>query len=83
MSVTSIATAKDASDIQSRKRRKARAVPTNAITVRQREMEEMLGVGATKAGELIRTGAVRSVLIGRTRLISVESIRALARGEAA
>jgi len=46
-------------------------------------MCEMLGIGPTKAAELIRTKAVESVLIGKTRLISVKSIQALFDNQAA
>ena len=56
---------------------KVRPVPTHAVSVRKSEMMLMLGIGSTKADELIKTGKVKSVLIGRTRLISVRSIEAL------
>lgn len=62
---------------------KSRPVPTNAVSVRKPEMMALLGIGSSKADELIRTGRVKSVLIGRTRLISVRSIEALLEGEAA
>lgn len=63
--------------------RKARPVAETAVTVRLPQMMEMLSIGQTKAQELIRTGAVESFLIGKTRLITVRSILALAHGEAA
>lgn len=56
---------------------KVRPVPTHAVSVRKSEMMTMLGIGSTKADELIKTGKVESLLIGRTRLISVRSIEAL------
>ncbi len=56
---------------------KVRPVPTHAVSVRKSEMMLMLGIGSTKADELIKSGKVKSVLIGRTRLISVRSIEAL------
>lgn len=65
------------------KARKTKPIPPNAVSVRLPQMCEMLGIGATKAAELIRTGAVESRLIGKTRIISVRSIIALAHGEAA
>lgn len=63
--------------------RKAKPVPENAVSVRLPQMCEMLGIGMTKGQELIRTGAVESTLIGKTRLISVRSIEALVNGQAA
>lgn len=63
--------------------KKPRPIPENAVSVRIPQMCEMLGIGPTKAAELIRTNAVKSVLMGKTRLISVESIRALFDGRAA
>lgn len=42
-----------------------------------------LQVGKTKMAELIRTGAVESVLIGKTRLVTIRSIEALLYGKAA
>lgn len=56
---------------------KSRTIPENAVSVRVPQMCEMLGIGPTKAAELIKSGAVDSVLIGKTRLISVASIKAL------
>ena len=63
--------------------KKPRNIPENAVSVRVPQMCEMLGIGPTKAAELIRTNAVESVLLGKTRLISVRSIKALIPGEAA
>lgn len=65
------------------RRAKVRPVPAHAVSVRKPEMMQMLGIGSTKADELIKSGKVRSVLIGRTRLISVDSIRDLLNGKAA
>lgn len=59
------------------RRTKVRPVPAHAVSVRKPEMMQMLGIGSTKADELIKSGKVESVLIGRTRLISVRSIEAL------
>lgn len=55
----------------------------DAVSVRLPKMCEILGISETKAKELIRTGKVRSVKLGQTRLISVESIRDLLNSEAA
>jgi excisionase family DNA binding protein len=49
----------------------------DAVSVRLPKMCEILGISETKGKELIRTGKVRSVKLGKTRLISVESIRDL------
>lgn len=65
------------------RRAKVRPVPAHAVSVRKPEMMQMLGIGSTKADELIKSGKVKSVLIGRTRLISVESIRDLLNSKAA
>ncbi|GGB87830.1 hypothetical protein GCM10011494_02710 [Novosphingobium endophyticum] len=65
------------------KARRAKPISENAVSVRLPQMAEMLGIGLTKAAELVRTGAVESTLIGKTRLISVRSIEALVHGEAA
>lgn len=42
-----------------------------------------LGLGRSKLYELISEGRVETVRIGRRRLVRVESVRALALGEAA
>lgn len=44
---------------------------------------DMLGVSRSKTYELISEGVLITVSIGRRRLVRVESIRALALGEAA
>lgn len=68
---------------KSKPKRIARSVSANALTVRKPQMEEMLNVGPTKGQELINSGAVESILIGRTRLITVRSIHALIEGKRA
>lgn len=65
------------------KARKTKPIPENAVAVRIPQMAEMLGIGYSKAAELVRDGAVESRLLGKTRLISVRSIEALIHGEAA
>lgn len=42
-----------------------------------------LGIGRSKAYELISENQLATVTIGRRRLVRVESVRALAAGEAA
>lgn len=68
---------------KAKRKARPREIPTHPVSVRKSEMMLVLGIGATKADELIRTGAVKSVKLGRTRLISMESIRALIEGRAA
>ncbi|MGE4305272.1 MAG: helix-turn-helix domain-containing protein [Novosphingobium sp.] len=63
--------------------RKAQPISENAVTVRLPQLCEMLNIGPTKAQELIREGKVESFKVGKTRLITVRSIHALAHGEAA
>ncbi|WP_342448547.1 helix-turn-helix domain-containing protein [Sphingomonas kaistensis] len=43
----------------------------------------MLGLGRSKIYELLTEGRLESVTIGRRRLIRLDSVRLLARGEAA
>lgn len=55
--------------------------PKNASIVpegyRPKEACTILSVGPTKLKELIRTGAIESVLIGRTRIITRRGIERL------
>lgn len=44
---------------------------------------EFLSVGRSTVYELLNQGKLESVSIGRRRLVRVDSLRALARGEAA
>lgn len=74
-----------AEDTDGKKERfhKQRPVHDYSVTVRKAEMMRMLGIGSTKADELIRTGRVESVLFGRTRLISRQSIEDILSGKPA
>jgi hypothetical protein len=83
MHVSNISPIRPDSEAASKRKAKPRPIPTQAVSVRKSEMMTMLGIGATKADELIKTGKVKSVLLGRTRLISMESIRQLIDGQAA
>lgn len=47
------------------------------------EAARALSVGRSKVYELISTGALETVAIGRRRLVRVASLRAVALGEAA
>ena len=42
------------------------------------DASKALGIGRTKTFELIQTGQLRSVLIGKRRLIAVDELRAFA-----
>lgn len=68
---------------KAKRKTRPREIPAHPVSVRKSEMMLVLGIGATKADELIRTGAVKSIKHGRTRLISMESIKALIEGQAA
>ncbi|MCB5426321.1 hypothetical protein H0274_13720 [Altererythrobacter sp. CC-YST694] len=57
--------------------RTAKPVQAEAVAVRLSQMCQMLNVGLTKGQELVKSGAVESTLVGKTRLISVRSIKAL------
>jgi excisionase family DNA binding protein len=48
-----------------------------------REAAEALRIGRSKTYDLINQGKLVTVTIGRRRLIRVESVEAIARGEAA
>jgi len=47
------------------------------------EAAEALRISRSKTYELMNEGKLRTVTIGRRRLVSVDSVQALARGEAA
>jgi excisionase family DNA binding protein len=47
------------------------------------EAAKALGIGRSKTYQLIEDGSLSTVTIGRRRLVRIESIQALARGEAA
>lgn len=52
-------------------------VPPGAVSVRPDDAFALLGVGRTKGWELLKMGALESVLVGKTRLVTMRSIRAL------
>lgn len=54
-----------------------------AILISIPDAAKALGLGRSKFYELISEGRVETVRIGRRRLVRVESVRALALGEAA
>lgn len=47
------------------------------------EAAKALGLGRSKTYELIAEGKLQTVTIGRRRLVRLDSVRALANGEAA
>ena len=47
------------------------------------EAAEALRISRSKTYELMNAGKLRTVTIGRRRLVNAESVQALARGEAA
>lgn len=47
------------------------------ITTTVKEACEMTGLGKTKLYELIGNGTVKTTTVGRRRLVTVDSIRAL------
>lgn len=49
----------------------------NPIGYRPKQAQQLIGVGKTKLAEMIRTGQVESVLIGRTRIIKAASLHRL------
>ena len=57
------------------------AVTEEALMIRREQFFKIMNVGRTLGDEMIRKGLVKSVKVGKTVLIDVESARALARGE--
>lgn len=53
---------------------KASAMPGTSRMLRPEEAARHAGIGRTKMYELIRTGQVRSVKIGRSRRIPVDAL---------
>jgi hypothetical protein len=84
MSVSSISPRTDVSGGKpGRSPRRVRQIPEGAIAVRPKQAADLIGVGPTKMAELIREGLVESRLVGKTRLITMRSLQALAHGEEA
>jgi len=55
----------------------ARGPPEDPIWVRPKEAARLAGIGLTKIYEMLASGQLISRKIGRMRLVSVASIRAL------
>ncbi len=58
----------------------SRASPTEPLVVSVNEGRRLAGIGRTKFYELIHEGQVRTVTIGRRRLVFVASIREMLEG---
>ena len=54
----------------------------DALLIGILDAARMLGLGRSKIYELISIGRLETVTIGRRRLVRIESVRALANGEA-
>lgn len=70
-------------EIQGQKARKTREVPPNALSYRPFELPELLGIGKTKLFEMIKSGEIASVKLGRTRIIPADAVKALLDRQAA
>lgn len=73
----------DAADDKATSRPRRREIPAAAVSVRPEEAFKLLGVGKTKGWQLIAIGALEAFYAGRTRLVTMRSIRALAHGDVA
>ena len=58
-------------------------IADDAIWVRPKQAERIANVGETKMKLMVRDGTVKSIRVGRTRLISVQSLRDLGQAQAA
>jgi excisionase family DNA binding protein len=52
---------------------------TERLLLRPEEVAGILGVGRTKVFELIRTGELRSIKLGRSRRVSTEAVASYVR----
>jgi len=55
--------------------------PLKRLSYRPKEVAAITGVGFTRVWEWIGDGTLESVLVGKTRLVSAESVERLVRGE--
>lgn len=51
------------------------------LSYRPHELPAVIGIGKSKIAQLIADGTLESRLVGRTRLVSAESVERLVRGE--
>ena len=61
----------------------SRAVADDAIWARPKQAERIANVSQTTIKKLVREGTVVSIKLGRSRLISVQSLRDLGQAQAA
>ena len=66
-----------------KRRESKKVVAANAVGVALHQLPGVLGVGKTTAFHLVKSGRLDSIKLGRTRIIPMESINRLLRGEAA
>lgn len=64
-------------------RRPREVVPPNALGYRPSEITDLLGIGKTSIFKLLKSGELRGVKLGRTRIITAESVKALLDRQAA
>lgn len=76
-------TTNNVTEMHGRKPRKAREVPQNALGYRPLELVELLGIGKTKVFEMLKSGELSSVKLGRTRIIPADAVKALLDRQAA
>lgn len=55
--------------------------PLKRLSYRPKEVAAITGAGLTRVWEWIGDGTLESVLVGKTRLVSAESVERLVRGE--
>ena len=58
----------------------AREAPLEPLYVRPKEACRLLGIGLTRLYQLLNDRTLESILIGRTRLITMVSIKRLGQG---
>lgn len=66
-----------------RQRTSRKSIADNAEGVAFHQLPGVLGVGKTTAFHLVKSGRLESIKIGRSRIITMRSIRQLLHGEAA
>lgn len=58
-------------------------IVADAVWIRRAQFFKVANVGPTLGDQMIRDGLVKSVKVGKSVLIDMESVRALGRGQAA
>ncbi len=54
--------------------------PLKRLSYRPKEIPSVTGIGLTRVWELIGDGTLESRLVGKTRIVSAESVERLVRG---